>query len=412
MPSGRWRGCWRDTAKRKQSITNEGRGYDRKTDAKEAAQEQEVKARRRAAAEAGTASAKMLWRDLWEIYNTRPKRAKAVSGTTFVQSENVKRYVMPRWGDTPINKISHVAVQNWIDEDIDILGRKPNYVRTVYTPFRASINYAVIKLKILDASPCVGIELPKAPKRQKKTHTTTDEAAKLGKKLHPRYKRMLEFELETGLRPNELCGLHAVNVDRKRRRITVADVYVSNKKVIRAYTKNGEEREVPLTQRALQLVDEALEGRDLAAGCGVPHANGTKCKSAIVFLSPRGEVAKPRNYFYAINRASGRAKMPKRGAYDARRGFSTRAVENGVDPFTLQAILGHATLDQTAEYVQLTDTALNAFTARMGDPVELRAVKDELAAMGHEEVRGADHGADVQGTTVDESGNDSHSNTG
>jgi integrase len=405
LPSGRWRGCWRDTAKRKQYITNEGKGYDRKTDAKEAAQEQEVKARRRAAAEAGTHSAKMLWRDLWEIYNNRPKRTKAVSDTIVVQSSNVDRYVMPRWGDKPINKISHVAVQNWVDEELDILGRKPNYVRTLYTPFRASINYAVVKLKILDASPCVGIELPKTPKRQKKTHTTADEATKLGKKLHKRYRRMMEFEHETGLRPNEVCGLHAVNIDRKRRRITVANVYVGKRNVIRAYTKNGGEREVPLTRRAIELLDEALEGRDLTAGCGVPHANGTKCRSVVVFLSPRGDVVKPRNYYVALWRASGRAKMPTRGPYDLRRGFSTRAVENEVDPFTLQSILGHATLDQTAEYVQLTETALDVFTAKMGDPVELRAV-------AHPEDRGAAPGANVRGTPLDDSGHDEQSDAG
>jgi integrase len=406
MASGRWRGCWRDSSRKTQHIVQaDGTGFERKTDAKEAAQEQEVKARRRAAAEAGTASAKMLWRDLWEIYNNRPKRKKTASKTVIVQSANVDRYVMPRWGDTPINKIRHVSVQDWIDEELDTPGRKPNYVATIYTPFRASINYAVKKLKILDASPCVGIELPKLRKSQKKTYTTTNEAAKLGEKLHVRYKRMMEFEHETGVRPGEVCGLHAEYIDFKRRRITVSDVYVGGLDVIRAYPKDGDHREVPLTRRAIAILQEALDGRDLKAGCGVPHADDSKCRSVLVFLSPRGKAVKPRNYYVALWRASDRAGMPTRGPYDLRRGFSTRAVENEVDPFTLKAILGHETLDQTDEYVQLTENSLKAFAAKMGDPVELRAV-------GHPEDRGAAHGANVRGTPLDDSGHGEQSDAG
>ncbi|MGW4128023.1 tyrosine-type recombinase/integrase [Amycolatopsis japonica] len=397
MPSGRWRGCWRDTAKRKKSITNEGRGYDRKTDAKEAAQEQEVKARRQAAVASGTQSAKIHWKELWEIFNNRPRRKNAVSNTVANQQTVVDLYVMDRWGDIPINKISHGQVQLWIDEDIALPGRKASYVQTIYKPFRSSMNYAVKKLKILDASPCVGVELPQVRKNRRKAHATTADTDSLAKKLSPPFRRLMDFEHDTGVRPNEACGIHADQLDFKRRRAQITNVFVEGVNVIRAYPKDDDPRDVPLTDRAMAAAKEALEGRDLTAGCGVPHADGSRCRSVLVFLSPRGLPVTPKNYYLALWRAGKKAGTENRGPYTMRRGFSTRAVENGVDPFTLKEILGHEKLDQTSEYVQLTETALSQFVAKMGDHVQLKVV-------GQQEGHGAESGANTQGTPLDEHG--------
>ncbi len=397
MPSGRWRGCWRDTAKRKRSITNEGRGYDRKTDAKEAAQEQEVKARRQSASLSGNQSAKILWRDLWELFNNRPRRKNAISNTVANQQAVVDLYVMDRWGDTPINKISHGQVQLWIDDDIALPGRKASYVQSIYKPFRSSMNYAVKKLRILDASPCVGIELPSVRKNRRKAHATTAETTSLAKELSPPYRRIMDFEHDTGVRPNEACGIHADQLDFKRRRAHITNVFVEGVNVIRAYPKDDDPRDVPLTDRAMTAAKEALEGRELTAGCGVPHADGSTCRSVLVFLSPRGLPIKPKNYYLALWRAGKKAGTGNRGPYTMRRGFSTRAVENEVDPFTLKEILGHENFDQTSEYVQLTETALSQFVAKMGDQVKLTVV-------GQPEGRGAESGAGPHGTPLDDTG--------
>ncbi len=408
MASGRWRGCWRDSSRKAQHIVQaDGTGFERKTDAKEAAQEQEVKARRQAAAAAGTQSAKMPWGQLWELYNARPKRQRAASDTVSVQERNVKNYVMPKWGDTPINKISHLLVQDWIDEELDVPGRKSSYIQVIYSPFRASMNYAVKKLKILNASPCAGIELPKVPGNPAKVHTTVDEAERLDEHLHESYVRLRTFEHETGARPGECCGLHADQIDFDNRRVLISNVYVPGKDMIRAHPKDGDWRVAPLSAEAASAVRTALAGRDLTTGCGVRHADGSKCRSVLVFLPPIVEtkVVKPKNYYMALWRASSKAEMPVRGPYTMRRGFATRAAENDVDPFTLQAILGHATLDETSGYVVLTEGALDQVIAKMGGPVGLKIV-------GRPEGRGADSGADVRGTPRDDTGHESGSDTG
>lgn len=398
MPSKKWRGGWRDSARKKRYVVQaDGTGFDRKTDAREAAQEQEVKARRSAAAATGAQSSKIRWKDLWELFNNRPRRRDAVSTTVDNQQAVVDLYVMGRWGDTPINKISYGAVQLWIDEEIAIPGRKPSYVQSIYKPFRASMNYAVKKLKILDASPCVGIELPKVRRNRRKAHATLSETEALSARLHARYQRLMDFEHDTGVRPNEACGLHADQIDFKRRRAHIMNVYVQGKDVIRAYPKDDDAREVPLTDRAITAAEASLAGRDLTTGCGVPHADGSKCRSVLVFLSPKGRPVKPKNYYLALWRAGKEAGVPNRGPYTMRRGFSTRAVENEVDPFTLKEILGHENFDQTSEYVQLTESAMQQFVAKMGGRVQLKAV-------GQHEERGAESGADVHGTPLDISG--------
>jgi integrase len=390
-------------------VSDDGRGFRRKSDAKEAAEEAAATARRSAVAAAATPkAAKMPWGEWWDIFAAKRYRNR-VNDLWKVEARAIETHVRPRWGDVPLNEIAHADVQDWVTDTL-VPGRKWNTVRTIYSPFRISMNAAVKQRPpILHASPCVGIELPPPKRRKKKRQLSgSDEAVlshwpargsdEVGGHLHPRYTRALRFQRRTGVRPGELAGLHADQLDFERGEATVSNVYVVSHGVIRAYPKDEEDRVVPLLDEASEAAREALEGRNLTGGCGIPHADGSKCESVLVFQAPRGGVVTPEGYKAALRRGSQKAGISLVSPYSVRRGFATWAKDNGVDPFTIQVIMGHARLDQTADYVQFTEAARQQFLAAMGDPVSLRVV-------GGAGERGAQRGAQVAGTRLDTDGN-------
>lgn len=371
LPSGKWRGGWRDPAGRKQYTRRPEfpeHPYARKRDALEAAQEAEVQARRQAAAQKGTVSASVTFGEWWD--QTATWRDDTDSSTT--ARSIAKLYLKPKWKTTPLNEISQRDLKAWV---ADLLGRglEPSYVRRIYGELRHSLNLA-LDAGVLTASPCVGVKIPRA-RRKAKTFADEDFLAAIHDHLPEHYRDINTVGLETGLRPGELGGLHADQLDLDGGWLTVSRVLVGRSNIIRGFPKDDDEREVPLTEEAIAVLRRLLAGRDLKAGCGVPHAKG-ECRSPLVFLSGRGTPVRDNAWWTAMRRASTAAGVESMGPYAVRRGFATRAARGGMDAFELAAIMGHADVRQTQEYVQQSPAARDRLRAALGGGGRLRVVRD------------------------------------
>jgi integrase len=376
LPGGGWRGGYRDSAGAKRYVKDSAGKtvkYGRKSDARSAANEKEVEARRQAASPETVIAKSTTWGEWWD--QIAPKRRRADTDTDRTERDIVEKYLRPKWGSVPLNRIIHAGsdetgCQEWVT-DVLSPGRAPSYSRRIWGVFSSSISYAVEK-KVLTANPCAGIKLPKLRKRAK---PFMDDAhvESLGEALDAQYRDMAEFDRETGLRPGEVCGLHADQLDLDGGWVTATNVYVSRKRVIRPWPKDGDARRVPLTLRAVEIARRQLGGRDLRSGCGMPHSDGSKCRSVLVFLSPTGLPVNPRTFAVALERAADRAEVDHRSPYAARRGFATWAAR-GVDAFELAELMGHEDIDQTREYVQQTPEARGRLLAARGEHVPLKLV--------------------------------------
>ncbi|HKY58740.1 MAG TPA: tyrosine-type recombinase/integrase [Aeromicrobium sp.] len=388
LPSGGWRGGYRLPDGRKKYVSDQGRAFRRKVDARDAATEAEVKARRQAAAEDGTLSARTTWGEWWDLCASRNQSS---SDTASTEHYIVEKYLRPQWGDIPLNKITHKAVRSWIADVSE--GKSPSYTRRIWAVFSASISRAV-KEEVLTASPCVGVTLPKLRKRAK-PYMDNNHTAALGKKLHQQYQDMVVVALETGLRPGELCGLHAHRLDLDGGWLDVVEVFVSRQKVIRPYPKDEDARAVPLSMRAIEVLRRQLVGRDVTTSCGLPHTDGSICRNVLVFLSATGLPVNPRNYAERLRHAAVQAKVPHRSPYAGRRGFATKAADGGLDAFALAEVMGHSDISQTQEYVQRTPAARARLLAALGERPPLAAVDG---------ARGAADGADLDSERLKETG--------
>ncbi len=371
----RYRGCWRDPDKEKCYTRRPEfpeHPYGRRRDALEAAQEAEVRARRKAAATAGTISATITFGEWWET--------AAPTGTDSHTAKNAgyiaDKYLIPKWGDTPLNQIKQRESKAWI---LDLLpGRELSYVHRIWAEFRRAVNLA-LEEGVLEASPVAGVKLPSV-RRKAKAFVDEDFVSKVRPLLAPHYRAVTDVGLETGLRPGELCGLHATAVDLDTGWLTVEAVYVSRVHKIRGWPKDKDSRQVPLTAKAMGVIREQLAGRDLTAGCGVPHADGKPCRGALVFVAARGgKGLTPDLWRKALTRASDKLEIKAKTPYATRRGFATRAARGGMDAFELAAIMGHADVRQTQEYVQETPQARERLRVALGD---VRGDVPRLRAVG------------------------------
>src|SRR5690606_5541243 len=301
----------------------------------------------------------------------------------------VERYVRPRWGEVPLNKIEQPDVQAWVDALAAGTAPEwrrdhppaPKYVRNIFELFRVSIAQAV-KTRVLAASPCADIRLRRVP-RKRLPYITVDDARSM--RLRQDFQDAVDFGLETGLRPGELCGLHAHGIDWSTGWLSVREVFVTRKHMILPWPKDQDVRQVPLSKKAVEIVRRRRDGGDATEGCGVPHSDGGTCRSALVFLRDNGKPMTPPALRDAIRR-TGRDG----GAYALRRGYATR-VGPSLPAFDLARFMGHSSLDYTAGYVQETPAARDRALAALGEPTELTVV----------EQRGAERGANLDRTRPD-----------
>lgn len=109
LPSGRYRGVYRDSAGAKQRVKGT---FRLSSEAQAAAEEAEVLARRQAPKKAGTLPATTKWGDWWDV----------LSAGRIFDSDNLKNevsivevHLRPWWGETPLIDIDDIEIQKWVD---------------------------------------------------------------------------------------------------------------------------------------------------------------------------------------------------------------------------------------------------------------------------------------------------------
>jgi integrase len=136
----------------------------------------------------------------------------------------------------------------------------------------------------------------------------------------PHLKRIIVCALDTGMRLGEILSLTWRNVDLSRSIIRVE------------HTKSGKPREIPISERLRTTLGRA------------------GAHDASVFVGPKGHAVD--SVKTAMNNALRRSGLNARGIrfHDLRHTFATRLIEHGVDPFTVQELLGHQSITTTQRY--------------------------------------------------------------
>jgi integrase len=136
---------------------------------------------------------------------------------------------------------------------------------------------------------------------------------------------------DAGLRLGEVLGLRWEDVDLVARRLTVARQI---RKGVEGTPKGGRRRSVPMTAAlasTLARLEQVRTGRVVRGREGAPVAEAA--------------------LKHVVYRVCRRAGLPGRSWHSLRHSFATHAARFGVNPWRLQAWLGHSTINMTMRYV-------------------------------------------------------------
>ncbi len=214
---------------------------------------------------------------------------------------------------------------------------------------RAFYKWAARQRHVLH-NPASEIELPRAEHRLPRPALTAAEAElvlaqpDLNDPLGVRDRAILEVFYSTGIRRSELAGLAVTDIDHERQTLLVRQ------------GKGKRDRMIPIGERALAWTSRYLA--EVRPKLALGDDDGS------LFLTADGEAFSLDRLTQLASRHVKASGVPKAGACHLfRHTMATVMLEGGADIRYIQAMLGHARLDTTQIYAQVSVRALQAIHA-------------------------------------------------
>jgi integrase len=192
----------------------------------------------------------------------------------------------------------------------------------------------------LEASPMRGVRRLREPRGRVRV-LSDEERLRLLEACHGSHNRCLYpvvlLAVSTGARKMEILSLRWPDVDLKRGVLTFHE------------TKNKERRSVPLTGKALPLMQH--------------HARIRRIDTPLVF--PRADGLKPSDLRYAFRQALREAGIIDFRFHDLRHSTASYLAMQGASLVEIAEVLGHRTLQMTKRYTHLTEAHTRHIVERM-----------------------------------------------
>lgn len=149
--------------------------------------------------------------------------------------------------------------------------------------------------------------------------------------------------LDTGLRAEELCGIKVQDCDLKNRSLRITG-------------KGDHQRIIPFCPRTGQALWKQLADRPGAL------------PSEPLFLTLNNTALDRHRLFKQLRSIGKRAGVKDAHPHRFRHTFAINYLRNGGDPYTLQMILGHSTMEMVKRYLKIAQADLHAMH-RLASPV-------------------------------------------
>ena len=215
-----------------------------------------------------------------------------------------------------------------------------------------------VKNKLLSENMVEGVRLPKAEKQEMRVLDREEQTRLiLAARRAPEPAAFgIIFDLFTGLRLGELCGLRWENVDMEGRSFKVCEtrnrlrnfddsVETSTSVETVKSTKTDNSRRTVFIMDG--LYQDFLDYHTIQMS--LQKQNPGYNPDGYVFCQENGQPYEPRTYQDLFKRCVRQAGIPDANFHSLRHTFATRALEQGMDVVTLSRLLGHATPSVTLD---------------------------------------------------------------
>jgi integrase len=338
----RWDVRWRDDAGRQRH-----KAFDRKADA------ERFLAQVMADLARGTYFDPRAGRVAFRAYAEQWRAAQVHRATTAAQVEtHLRRHVYPTFGDRSLASVRPSEVQAWVRGLEQRLA--PSTIQVVYS-FVAGVFRAAVRDRLIVATPCVDVRLPKRqPKRVEPLATERVEA--LIAAMPERYHALVVLAAGTGLRQGEAFGVEVEAVDWLRRTLEVRQQlvlmpggapYVAPLKTPASY------RTVPLPGVVVDALTAHLAAFpavevELLDTTSKPTAK--RRPAAFIFTTSAGLPIR-RTRFSDVWRTAAKAAALPAGAsfHDLRHYYASLLIQHGESVKVVQKRLGHKSAVETLD---------------------------------------------------------------
>ena len=253
---------------------------------------------------------------------TNHKRSE-LRQTSLVRIENSLKPLKKRFGLKRLNDITSFEIEKYRRDRKD-LGKADATINRELQALRHMLNKAITWGKCAH-NPMKQVKLRREENTRLRFLSSEEETTLLdscGESL----RSLVIAALNTGFRRAELLSLTRQDVDFERGLVTVQA----------AYAKNRERRSIPMNRNLRALLE----------GLRTKHSKSTR-----IFLNSHGEAYKLATTVF--NDAIRRAGIENFHFHDLRHTFASRLVMAGVDLRTIQALMGHKTINMTLRYAHL-----------------------------------------------------------
>ena len=287
------------------------------------------------------------WFNIWISY--KEKIVKPNTSNTY-RSLYI-HHIKDRCGNMLLSEIKYRDYENLL-LDLAKSGYSRGTISHVNYVFSDLFNYG-IQQDIITESPVKKISLNIGiPEKETVVLTLEEQKIFLKAAKNTNYYDDFRFVLLTGIRVGELRGLQWDDIDFNNKRIQISrTVYYLNGEWIsgRPKTEKGY-RTIPLTEEALEILKSRKKRNEKIKN--IPE----KLKQT-VFIRSDGELGANASYNYAIKTICEKANISIISMHSLRHTFATRCIEAGMNPKTLQVILGHSNISITMNlYVHVNES--------------------------------------------------------
>lgn len=319
------------------------------------------------------------WMDRWLEDYARPTVKLSTYGSYELY---IRAHIKPQIGGLYLNTLTIDDLQRFFNErgksgnlKVDG-GLAPKTLTNMRNMMHLALDQAV-KNRLMQGNVVEGVRLPKNQRQEMRVLDREEqERLIMAARLAPEPAAFgIIFDLFTGLRLGELCGLRWENVSMEhqvfqvcetRNRLPNYDSSIEAATSVRTVATTKTEN----SRRTVYLLDDLFH--DLESYKAIQDSIARQYPGynpdGYVFCQENGQPYEPRTYQDLFKRCVRQAGIPDANFHALRHTFATRSLEQGMDVVTLSRLLGHANPSITLDkYGHALDDHKKASIGKLGE---------------------------------------------
>lgn len=289
------------------------------------------------------------WLEEYKMNDCRPSTMERYLGiyNNYIENTNL--------GIIKLKDLKPLTLQNYYNDLVKKKNKTPDTIKVINKVLSGGMKQAQ-KEQLIINNPCLAVTLPKIKnKNEVMTFTLEEQKLFLNELEGNRDKCIFSLALGSGLRLGELLGLKWNDIDFESREIKVSrsikrvkcfdENSTTKTKIIEQLPKTKySERTIPLPK---VIINELKRHKNIIAKERL-KAGEIYIDNDLVFPNEMGGYIDARNLSKRYKRVLRKANIPYRKFHALRHTYATRLFENGVSLKVVQVLLGHSSMEITA----------------------------------------------------------------